>query len=258
MRSEQFTKSAKFYDLLYKDKDYEGEAKYIHELIKNNFHSNGLSLKILDLACGTGKHLIELGKLGYSHLFGSDITSEMIKLAKKNSKDKNQNIKYYNYSFQEADQITKKFDIIISMFSAINYVTTYEEQVQSLKNIHNLLDNGGIFIFDYWNGNAVVKDYSPVRVLKKKNKKAQLIRFSETSIDLIAQRAEVKFSCHYMEDGIISEFEELHHLHYYFFSEMSNLLKSSGFKIIHQCPFMEISKEIGAYDWNISVVAKKE
>jgi len=45
---------SQYYDLLYQDKDYVGEVKYVDNLIAK--FSEGKSKTILDMGCGTGKH----------------------------------------------------------------------------------------------------------------------------------------------------------------------------------------------------------
>jgi SAM-dependent methyltransferase len=260
MSKDQFNTYAKFYDLLYKDKNYAKEALYIDALVNKYFSSKNKNyLSLLDLACGTGKHLFELSSLGYSHVAGSDISASMIKLASSKAQELNKKIDFYNYSFQQANKVPGKFHVVVSMFSAINYITTLEDQLQAFKNIHGLLNDTGLFIFDYWNGNAVLRDYSPVKVLRKKENAAEIIRISETNIDAIKQDVFVKFSCLYLEeDKIIDQFEEIHHLHYYHFSEIRNLLYAAGFKIIHISPFMEMNENVSSHDWNVSIVAQKK
>jgi 2-polyprenyl-3-methyl-5-hydroxy-6-metoxy-1,4-benzoquinol methylase len=254
----QFDVYAAFYDLMYKDKDYSGEARYIDQLVRKFSKKTNNEISLLDLACGTGKHLFELSTLGYKNLSGSDIASAMIQVAKKNAEQKNLDIPFHNFSFQESEQIGKKHDVIISMFSAINYLTAYEDQSRTLANIHALLYNGGLFIFDYWNGCAVTESYSPVKVLRKRQGDTEILRISETSLDLINQNATVKFTCNYFEsDKRIAEFEETHFLHYYYFSEMKNLLASHHFEILHISPFMKVNEAISPDDWNISIIARK-
>jgi SAM-dependent methyltransferase len=258
MSTRQFDTYARFYNLLYKDKNYKKEATYIHELISRHYSKKQSVLTLLDLACGTGKHLFELSDLGYAHLSGSDIAKAMIDVARQNAQQAEKRIDFYNYSFQEAHNIPGKFDIVISMFSAVNYITSFTDQLKTFRNIYQLLEEGGIFMFDYWNGNAVVRDYSPVKVLRKQDKEAEIIRISNTEIDLIRQHATVKFNCQYFEgQQRIDEFEEVHHLHYYYFPEMYNLLEVAGFTILHESPFLEPDKSVDPYDWNISIVAQK-
>ena len=254
----QFSAYAAFYDLLYKDKNYKAEAEYIDHLINKFSKKKKQETHLLDLACGTGRHLQELYLKGYSTLFGSDISKSMIDVARKNAEKQKQDLTFYNYSFQESNKITQKFDVVISMFSAINYITSYEEQSKTLHNIFNLLNKNGLFIFDFWNGNAVTQIYSPVKVLRKKAKDSEIIRISETHLDLINQDAIVKFTCNYLKkDKKILEFEETHHLHYYYFSEIKNMLTSHHFEIIHISPFMQMNKSVSPQDWNISIIAKK-
>ena len=164
----QFDVYAAFYDLLYKDKDYKAESDYIDQLISKFLGKEKSNTALLDLACGTGKHLFELSLKGYSSLSGSDISKSMIDIACESAKTNEKQITFYNHSFQEADKINQNFDVILSMFSAMNYLTSFTDQSKTLSNIHNLLKTGGIFIFDYWNGCAVTESYSPVKVLRKK------------------------------------------------------------------------------------------
>jgi SAM-dependent methyltransferase len=254
----QFDVYAAFYDLLYKDKNYRGESEYIDKLIAKFLNKDKSKTTLLDLACGTGKHLLELSTMGYVSLSGSDISKSMIDIATKNTEAKGKKITYYNHSFQEADKINQAHDVIISMFSAMNYLTTYADQSKTLSNIHGLLKPGGLFIFDYWNGYAVTEGYSPVKILKKKQDDVEIIRISETSLDLIDQRATVKFTCNYFKNNDrIADFEETHLLHYYYFSEMKNLLNSHQFEILHMSPFMHIDKVVTPQDWNISFIARK-
>ena len=253
-----FDAYADFYDLLYKNKDYKGESAYIDQLMSKFLKSDRKKASLLDLACGTGRHLQELYKVGYRNLSGSDISKPMIEIAVKGAAEKGQDIRFHNYSFQKSNKIAKKFDVVISMFSAVNYITTYADQCKTLSNVHGLLNKNGLFIFDYWNGCAVTDHFSPVKVLRKKNGDSEIIRISETSLDLINQEATIKFTCNYMKkDKRKLQFEETHRLHYYYFSEMKNLLESNSFEIVHISPFMQIDKALSPNDWNVNVIVRK-
>ena len=68
---------SRYYDLLYRDKDYAGEAAYVHGLIER--YRPG-SVSILDLGCGTGRHDFCLAELGHE-LTGVDLSHEMLAVA---------------------------------------------------------------------------------------------------------------------------------------------------------------------------------
>ncbi|WP_341999478.1 hypothetical protein [Chlorogloeopsis sp. ULAP02] len=57
-----FGNYARYYDLLYRDKDYVGEALFIRRLIQNHAPE---AQDILELGCGTGNHAVLLAKEGY-------------------------------------------------------------------------------------------------------------------------------------------------------------------------------------------------
>src|ERR1700722_14709173 len=70
---------AELYDLFYGAKPYAAEASYLHGLLQR--FSGHPVLRVLDIACGTGSHAIELERLGYDVL-GSDISDDMLARAK--------------------------------------------------------------------------------------------------------------------------------------------------------------------------------
>src|SRR5690349_19173165 len=117
-----FQEYAKYYDLLYKDKDYKGEAEFIDQLLKRVLSKPAAQMKILDLACGTGRHAQELSKMDYG-VEGSDISSDMVAMARRSAEALNLPIHYHNESFQNCNRIDKRYDAVIAMFSAIDYLT---------------------------------------------------------------------------------------------------------------------------------------
>ena len=132
---------AKYYDLMYNWKDYPKEVHKIKDLIKRYKKSDGN--KLLDVGCGTGKHL-EYLKDEYS-CRGIDLNKEILSVAKNNVRD---------VIFKQADMINfdlkNNFDIIICLFSSIGYVKTYSNLKKTIVNFANHLRNGGLVIIEPW------------------------------------------------------------------------------------------------------------
>jgi len=255
--TETFGRYAAYYDILYQDKDYSGESRFISELIRKFKQGDKKSIRILDLGCGTGGHSIELAGMGY-RVEGADISEEMLEIAREKTKEKNLDITYFNESFQSSDNIGGEYDVILIMFAGINYLTRYEDLASALKNIESLLSDDGIFIFDFWNGNAVIDSFSAEREKRITWNNKEIIRRSETNIDRIAQTSTINFHFDILEDGVLKEkFEERHIVRYFFFQEMIDLLKTKRLEVIYRCPFMKISSEVEFSDWNITFVAQK-
>jgi len=121
------------------NKDYELEVKKILEIAKK--YGNHNNKKLLDIGCGTGTHLSFLEKK-YT-CAGLDPFESMLRVARKKLK-KTKLIKGNMRDFN----LKTKFDIIISLYSVISYAGTYPVFKQTLKNIYDHLNTGGVLIID--------------------------------------------------------------------------------------------------------------
>src|SRR5450432_1981030 len=65
---------SRYYDLLYRDKDYAAEASYVRSLIGQHCPA---ATSILDLGCGTGRHALLLAEHGY-RVTGVDGSPDML------------------------------------------------------------------------------------------------------------------------------------------------------------------------------------
>jgi len=251
-----FSEYAAVYDLIYQDKDYPGEAQFVARLLDRCLGKPTEQAEVLDVACGTGRHAQELARLGY-RVEGSDLSADMVAVARERTKSLGLSIDFHNESFQSCDRIGRKYDVVIAMFSAIGYLTDYSDLERSLKNIHGLLRDGGVFVFDFWNGNAVVKDYSPTRVRRAEKGDQAVIRTSNTSLDTTSQITTINFDFILLKAGnIVREFSEVHPIRYFFPQEMMDLLAANGFEVVHRCPFLREDSEIEPDEWNLTYVAR--
>ena len=65
----------KYYELIFGNRNFKKECSFIVKLIKK---FSGIKVySILDIACGTGQHMIELSKLGFN-VAGLDISDKML------------------------------------------------------------------------------------------------------------------------------------------------------------------------------------
>lgn len=255
-----FSQIAAYYDLLYQDKDYPKEATFVDELIEKILPEKKRKARILDLACGTGRHAMELTRLGYS-VEGSDLSAEMIAVARRESALKNLKLPFYNESFQTCRNIQKKYDVLLALFASIDYLVLKEDLSLALNNIFSLLEDGGIFIFDFWNGNAVLNQFSPVRTKRVERDGQTLIRTSHTTVDAARQTATMRFIFSLEQNSRTAEvFSEEHEVRYFFPQEITSLLNAHHFESVLACPFLgPIDSGLSEDNppWNVTVVARK-
>ena len=138
-KEQLYKKYAKYYDKIYSKKKYDEEVAFIKSII-SKFKIKGKNL--LDMACGTGTHAKIFADSGFN-VTGVDINLEMLKIAKQ----KASNAKFLEGSMQTFKS-KEKFDIITCLFTAINYNKNISELETTIKNFYNLLNKGGILIFD--------------------------------------------------------------------------------------------------------------
>lgn len=140
MTEEQlYKKFASYYDLIYEKMDLNKESEFIKWAVEQHKTSEGN--KLLDMACGTGRHADMLKDT--FEILGVDINPEMLKIAREKLPD----IKFIDGDMKNLD-LDDSFDVIICMFSAMNYNTIMEEFKRTIKNFYNHLHKGGVLIFD--------------------------------------------------------------------------------------------------------------
>ncbi|MBI3241179.1 MAG: class I SAM-dependent methyltransferase [Chloroflexi bacterium] len=138
-----FSKSAAFYDAIYAavGKDYGREVEILHALIQEHKRSAGNSL--LDVACGTGSHILHLRQ--HYDVSGLDLDPSILKVARQRCPDVN---------FYQADmadfQLDHQFDVVTCLFSSIGYVKTVEGLGRAIATMKRHLQPDGLLVVEPW------------------------------------------------------------------------------------------------------------
>tara|TARA_B100000787_G_C16191169_1_gene297591 strand:+ start:1921 stop:2685 length:765 start_codon:yes stop_codon:yes gene_type:complete len=226
---------SQYYDLLYSDKDYEGEVDYINQLIRKNAKK---AKTLLDMGCGTGRHADLLCDKGYI-VHGIDLSEDMLKIAENRRKNKEDKLSFSHSSIQELE-LEKKFDIVVSLFHVMSYQNSNSELIKAFEVAKNHLKDGGIFVFDFWHGPAVLKDLPTTRVKRLVNDKIKVTRLAEPVMHLKENIVDVNFDI-FIEDldlKKIVEKEELHKMRYFFDTELDLICKKVGLVIKQKYKWM--------------------
>ena len=121
-------------------------------------------VKILDLACGHGRHTNHLAELEHS-VTGVDITSGFLEIAKRDAKNKGLSVEYIQQDMREISFLNE-FDRVFLLFTSFGYFQD-EENFKVLKNVSGALNSGGLFCFDTFNRDAFLKNFLPYIVVEK-------------------------------------------------------------------------------------------
>ena len=246
-----FRDYSKVYDLFYGDKDYKAEAAYIQKLIKE---CNPSAESILDLGCGTGRHATILQKYGYD-VFGVDISSAMIEIAQKRNRS---DFPAFIQGDIRTIRLKRKFDVVVSLFHVVNYQISDDDLLGTFRTARAHLNKGGIFIFDFWYGPAVLTDRPYPRVKKIETDDMTAIRIAEPCIQPNENIVDINYSIFIKDkhNKEIKEINELHRLRYLFMPEMRAMLKIADFAVRNSLQWMSLHKELSLDSWLGAVVAE--
>jgi len=145
-----------YYHILYKDRDYEEAQLFMDNL--TSYLNLPDDAKILDLACGKGRHSIYLNQLGYD-VTGADLSANSIAEAKKHTND---TLHFEVHDMREPFE--QKFDAIFNLFTSFGYFENECDNLTTLKAIRESLGEYGFGVIDFMNVKHVIENIVPKEV----------------------------------------------------------------------------------------------
>ena len=142
-----------YYHILYKNRN-DGEAqRFITNLVE--YLNIAKDQKILDLACGKGRHSIFLNQLGYD-VTGVDLSKQSIDTANTHSNDR---LKFAIHDMRTP--MKSKFNLVLNMFTSFGYFDTLEDDLMVIMAIKKSLKADGIGVIDFMNIHNVINTLVP-------------------------------------------------------------------------------------------------
>lgn len=224
-----FQDYAYYYNAFYQDKDYMAEAVQIDSLLKR--YGSDIST-IINFGCGTGRHDIELAKMGYQ-CTGIDMSHLMIDIAQENAKKSGENI-YFSVADIRNYESQTQYDAVISLFHVMSYQTKNQDIISAFQSARKALGKGGLIVFDVWYGPGVLSDKPCVRVKEIEDEKNKLVRIAKP---VMYDKENVVDVCYEVfvidkESGYTKVINEVHKMRYFFRPELELLLQEAGFELL--------------------------
>lgn len=256
-RASAFAEYARYYDLLYRDKDYVGEADYVDRLVRR-FKPDAESM--LELGSGTGRHALLLTERGYA-ICGIERSEEMLAcsqrlVAQEKSRLAGRTFPVFAQGDVRSARVTGTFDAVISLFHVMSYQTTNDDLLASFQTARTHLTSNGLFVFDVWYGPAVLTKQPSVRVKRAADEETEVTRLAEPITHPNENLVDVQYHV-FMRDirtGVVTETRETHRMRYLFMPDLALLLRAAGLEILHVEEWMTGRKP--SFDtWGVCVVA---
>jgi len=250
-----FGKYSKYYDLLYHDKDYLREVEFISKLLDANM-PNGLS--ILELGCGTGRHAAILAENKW-FIDGIDISIDMLKAAESRKKmlpkDATDRLKFIHGDIRNFDT-GKQYDVILSLFHVVSYLNSNKDISEMFDCVKKHLKPGGIFIFDYWYGPAVLSNKPMIKIKRINSLDFNITRLSEPTINPNTSLVDINYEIQIYDNNTqhIQLISEKHCMRYFFLNEIEQYLNQAGLNLLNSAEWLT-GEEPGWNTWGVYSIA---
>jgi SAM-dependent methyltransferase len=227
-----FNQYGTYYDLLYREKDYEAEAAYVAKALRA---TNPEIRRILEFGSGTGRHAISLAQQGF-HVVGVERSEQMVATARRNLeylRESNHGSVKCRQGDIRAFNLGETFDGVVALFHVVSYQISNEDVLQTFTSARRHLNVKGIFLFDVWHGPAVLAERPSVRVKRTEDEKTRLVRIAEPELDTGASAVTVHYTilAESKVDGKITTIRESHPMRYFFPSEIDLVARQTGFQV---------------------------
>ena len=147
-----------YYHVLYQNHNEQDAQRFIDNLLnyltdagKLKTHNPKLETRILDLACGKGRHSQQIATRGFD-VTGLDLSKSSIRFAQQFETD---NLHFYQHDMRKAFRINY-YDFIFNFFTSFGYFERDIDNLTTLKHIASGLKPDGTFIMDYFNTKWVI------------------------------------------------------------------------------------------------------
>lgn len=223
-----YNKEAAHYDAF-----NEANSTVINQCIENILKQHQVTT-VLDLACGTGSQVFWLAKRGYD-VVGYDLNAKMLQIAKHKAQKEKLNIKFIKGDMRSTQ--AGQFDAVVTIFNAIGHLTRSDFEI-AIQNIHKNLKARGLYVFDIFNLNYLLKDANITKLT---------IDWQTKTGDTMAR--EIQYST-ISNDGILASYDIYHEekepnqpkitrafqtLQVYSATQLKCMLEKNGFKVLYQC-----------------------
>ena len=240
------------YDAIYASKDYKGEVDRIVSLALANGLQAGA--RVLDFGCGTGRHGIEMAKLGFQMTL-TDRSDHMLEIARERCDPGIEIESLHSMSSRHGD-----FDLVYSIFDVLSYQTKPQEAQDFVRELASLCKAGGLVIFDAWHLPGLHMDKPADRrgSFTDRLSGQEWERSSQITVDWLNGVTTIDYSLTTSLGGQHFLETETHIMRAFTLLELELLTQSAGMVVLEFLTAPDFSRPITDVDWHVGALCRKE
>ena len=140
-----------YYHRLYQNRDYAEAREFLSRLLAHLHPKAGA--RLLDLACGKGRHARYLSEQGYDAT-GVDLSAQSIAHARQFA---HEHLHFYEHDMRAALPYGP-FDLVLNLFTSFGYFEEEAQNVVALRNAAAALRPGGKLVIDFLNTDRAIRE----------------------------------------------------------------------------------------------------
>jgi SAM-dependent methyltransferase len=244
---------ARHYDLVYADKPYAEEARFVDSLLREAGVPHGA---LLDLACGTGRHARELAALGWE-VTGIDYSEALLERARTNAPHS----RFLLQDMRELDLPAVTFSAITCLFDSIGYALDDAGVDATLSAASRHLAPEGTLVVEFLHAPAMLAEADALRVRRFgiTDDGDELVRISRTRVDEERRLMQVEFELIELRaNGTYERWVETQSNRFFDPEEMRELLGQAGLRTERLVPAYREDRSIDESTFHVIAVARRQ
>jgi ubiquinone/menaquinone biosynthesis C-methylase UbiE len=222
-----YTEFAKFYDDLFDATLYDRWAKFVARYAASTGKENS-DIKILDLACGTGRLAIKLAQMGFQ-VSGADLSEDMLTIAEQRSRDAKVDVPFIQTDMRSLDGLDQ-YDIITCFDDSLNYLIKSDDLLAAYQAVFDHLKPKGQFLFDMITPHQV-QDVYPGYMYNYRSEDAAFMWTSyKGDFAPISVEHELNFFQYNEDKDAYDAYNEIHRERAYTYDEIDQWLTKAGYR----------------------------
>jgi len=145
--------NSKYYHILYKNRDEQEAVFFLNKIINHIKLKKG---KVLDVACGKGRHAKYLNKIGLN-VVGIDLSKNSIYFAKKYENEK---LKFYVHDMRNVFK-ENEYNLVTNLFTSFGYFEDHKDEQKAINSMAKNLKKEGMLLIDFMNVKKVINSLIP-------------------------------------------------------------------------------------------------
>ena len=165
-----------YYHLLYAHRNHQEAADFIKRLL--DLIQPAKDAHILDVACGRGRHALELHRHGYA-VTGVDLSPENIKYAKEKAKNKQASDALQFRVHDMRNPLDTQFSHVFNLFTSFGYFKDPKDNIRTLESFRAQLAPNGVGVIDFLNPSWVLANLVKEESIERDGVKFLIQRYTK-------------------------------------------------------------------------------